>query len=251
MTYGSLPEVRHPDPALQPLIHLGRGRIAMPLVLHTHTSPERNHLVLLNQLTEEKKIYARLVAEKEEVMRAQILRELPEGILGRHCRSQEGRPEVDLLLWSPNERRAAAIELKWFIRPAEIREILAKDEELSKGVEQAREGAAALRNSEPWRRELFGDSSDWQVDSIVVSKNWIGYGHVQAHDVPIITEPHFLAKLTGSGSLGATLDWLAERRYLPVQGVHFELYKTQSEVRGVAVPWYGLKPLIAGGFQPL
>ncbi len=40
------------------------------------------------------------------------------------------------------------VEIKWFIEPAEIREVLARSEELSKGVDQALKITKAFKDAD-------------------------------------------------------------------------------------------------------
>lgn len=252
MTFGALPGLREIDPALQPIVEAGGGRLLLPLAYHAHSSPERNHLVLLNRIENERDIYSRLVQGKESSLFDDLVAALPDGMHAARADPTSTRPEADLIVWSTAERRAFAVELKWFIRPAEIREVVERDEELAKGVKQARNLAEALRSDEAWRQELWGSTSDeWVVEPLVISKNWIGYAHVQADDVPIVTEDHFLAKLRDCGSLSEVSSWLRDRGYLPVRDEDFRVVETETVLLDTRISWYGIDPIHRGEFRPV
>ena len=89
------------------------------------------------------------------------------------------------------------LELKWFIDPAEVREIIEKSEEIEKGISQILKFKQAfVKNNEPMLTKLGIDSS-YKFDGIVVSQNWIGHAHahIQSPEVPVIQANHLIEKL--------------------------------------------------------
>lgn len=132
---------QNPDPALQPLIHLVRDQYAISPTLWLYTAPERNLCVLLNRIPEERDIYSRLVDQKEALMRFELGAAAEKAGFRVVHGKVPGRDElgdVDVALVSDVDRECILLELKWFIAPAEIREIRERREELLKGVSQLR-----------------------------------------------------------------------------------------------------------------
>ena len=82
LTYGNR-GIKNPDPALQPLIPIAKNKYALAPWFWLSSDVERNFTVLMNRLPEEQKIYAQLVNEKENTMRAQIMDDLMENGLKR------------------------------------------------------------------------------------------------------------------------------------------------------------------------
>ena len=64
LTYGNR-GIKHPDPALQPLIKLNSDFYAIVPSIWMCSAAERNLTALLNKLPSEKEIYRKLVSEKE------------------------------------------------------------------------------------------------------------------------------------------------------------------------------------------
>lgn len=75
LTYGARGQ-SNPDPALQPIIPLSPSTVAISPNLAMISSLERNLVVLLNRLPEERYIYTSLSRERETALRSQLLRDL-------------------------------------------------------------------------------------------------------------------------------------------------------------------------------
>jgi hypothetical protein len=85
---------------------------------------------------------------------------------------------------------------------------------------------------------------------VVVSQNWIGQQSVQDEIVPIANIDHFIGKATIADRMSDVVQWLAERQYLPVEGVHFTTVKAKVAVAGYDATWYDIKPLIDQVYDP-
>jgi hypothetical protein len=143
LEYGSS-GIRLPDPALQPLLALETDSYVLSSMLLLGTSPERNLIVLLNQLPAERSVYAALVEQKEALLRDGLVAKLPPSIRAWTGRipNRPDLPDVDLALLDESARVVLLLELKWFIDPAEPREMVQRGEELAKGVKQCKDLAA-------------------------------------------------------------------------------------------------------------
>ena len=250
LSYGN-PDISSPDPALQPLIKLNSEVYAIMPHLWICSAPERNLTVLLNRLPSEKGIYSKLVGEKETLMR----KRLTTCLSTKSFRLVEGRvpnlPDVDLAVIDESEKTCLLLELKWFIYPAEAREIIEKSEEIRKGISQVRQLQNAFAdNHQPLLKKLNIDSN-YRIAGIVVSQNWIGHATAQSYDIPVIQADHLIAKLKDTKGLGSVIEWLKARKYLPEEGKHFKVHRTPATIGKWTLKWYRIEPLIKDGFFPL
>ncbi len=220
LTYGNR-GIKHPDPALQPLIRLNPKYYAIVPNLWICSAAERNLTALLNKLPSEREIYAKLVDEKEDIMRQRFITDLSNKGFRFICGRVADLPDVDLAIVSDSEKVCLLLEFKWFIAPTTARERIEKSEEIKKGISQVLKFKAAFaENYEPLFGKLNIDSS-YQLGGIVVSQNWIGYADVQSPQVPVIRSDHLIAKLRKAESIQTTMEYLKGRKYLPKEGEHY------------------------------
>jgi hypothetical protein len=251
LTYGN--RQVNPDPALQPLIQLSKADCAVSPFLWMSSAPERNLCALLNRIPEERAIYSRLKSEKEGLMQRLIeaaakekgFRTVKGNIPGR-----EDLGDIDLAIISDIEQACLLLELKWFIAPAEVREIIDRREELQKGIVQVRARVTAIREGCPACRSLLGFAPS-TIQGVVVSKNWIGDSSIQKQSWPVIAARHFLAKLNSVEKLACFMDWLAGRHYLPVLGRHFSVATAEARIGKWTTEWYAINSLMDEPFLPL
>lgn len=242
------------DPALQPLISLNDEKYAIAPFLWIHGSAERNFISLMNKIPQEKSIYSRLVHQKEDLMRERIKLNVQNTKLRTWSGRVAGRsdlPDVDLALINDSEKVCILMELKWFLDPAEAKEIIEKTEEIAKGISQLlRLKRAAIEQSPSLFERLSVDQS-YSFEFVLVSANWIGHASVQNPDVPVISEDHFIKKLSATSSLSDVISWLSRRSYLPEEGKHYEVVRTSPRVGKWKMEWYGIRPLVAQTFMPV
>ena len=222
LTYGNS-GVRHPDPALQPLIKLNSKHYAIVPHLWICSAAERNLTALLNKLPSEKRIYAKLVDEKEVLMKKNITTDLPNTDFKLVSGNVSNLGDVDLAIINHAEKACLLLELKWFIAPTTARERIEKSEEIEKGISQVIKLKRAFTdNYSPLLDKLQIDSS-YHFEGVVVSQNWIGYANVQSPKVPVIRADHLIEKLKVTENLQSTMEWLKDREYLPKEGKHFKM----------------------------
>lgn len=239
--------IRAPDPALQPLVRANSTQMILAPQLLLGTSAERNLTALLNMIPAERQIYSNLVQLKEESLRRRMIERIREqSTLTAHWGAVPSRPDlpdVDLVLVDDQARSALVLEIKWFIDPAEVREMLARGEEIAKGIAQLKRLASA-RDMERSLLEPLGVDANCRVGYAVASANWIGQGYLQDVSVPVIQADHLLRRLAGSTALSEVLDWLSTRAYLPQQGRDFLVRPVASQVGRFSLDWYGIQPLV-------
>jgi hypothetical protein len=248
LTYGARGMGR-PDPALQPLVVLRNDTVAIMPQLWLHRSAERNLLTLLNRIPAERSIYLRLVDEKEDLMRNALV----EKAIGLHLRTWHGQvpncsglPDIDLALVDDQRKVCVILELKWFIGPADTREVINKSEEIRKGVKQARSLLTAWALPSAPLHAALKTNSSYSVLCALVSATSIGSIDVQDPAIPIVNLPHLLRQLGRSRELPATVEWLRARRYLPVEGRDYRVVEFLSTVGDWSVRWYGIQAMIDG-----
>lgn len=238
LTFGEV-GIRNPDAAIQPLVDLGNGHYGISPFLMTQTHAERNLCVLLNQVPADRKLYAALVDEKEALLRAETVQSLqPLGLDFKY--GEVGSTDVDLAIIDRVAKVCLCIELKWFIEPAEIREVLMRSDELRKGVGQAKTLASLYALKDARFLALLGIGADYDFQSMVGSVNFIGRPGIQDPEVPIAKLWHVVARLNETGSLGAVVQWLREREYLPVKGRDYEVREVPIQSGRWKSRWYGI-----------
>lgn len=138
------------------------------------------------------------------------------------------------------------LELKWFVEPAEIREIIERTEELAQGVRQAKRIAALFASgNEHLLKERLLIDSDYRFLTAVGSMNWIGHSDVQDPSIPIIKAWHLVEHIKNQKSLIASIEWLTNRQYLPVENREYRVTPWQLDSGGWTATWYGIEPFAA------
>jgi hypothetical protein len=233
---------------------LNGERYAIAPFLWIHGSAERNFISLMNKIPQEKSIYSRLVHQKEDLMRERIKLNVQNTQLRTWSGRFAGRPDlpdVDLALINASEKVCVLLELKWFLDPAEAKEIIEKSEEIAKGISQLLRLKRAVTEQYPPLFERLGIDQSYSFGFVLVSANWIGHASVQNPEVAVIREDHFIKKLSATSNLREVLGWLSRRRYLPEEGTHYEVVRTSPKVGKWKMEWYGIRPLVAQTFMPV
>ena len=213
---------------------------------------ERNFTILLNKIPSEKYIYSQLVSEKEKLMRQRIidnisisdLRYIYGNIFG-----DKSIPDIDLLIISDTEKICLFLELKWFIGPAEVREVIEKSEEIEKGIKQLLIISNAISEDINFVINKIKIDSSYKIFYSVISDNSIGMHHIQNHNVPVIQESHFVNKLNKTMSLTQTSKWLIKKGYLPIEGIHYKSVEIKSSIGEWNIEWHGIEVLVEDFFE--
>ncbi|MYN10890.1 hypothetical protein [Pseudoduganella aquatica] len=240
LTFGQC-EIRDPDIAIQPIINLENGSYAISPLLLMHTNAERNLCVLLNQIPLEKKNYSFLVQEKESELFNRIVKSLANTSFDFRSGKIHGT-DIDIAIIDRSNKVCLCLELKWFIEPAEIREVEMRSDEVAKGIKQ---GLKLMHLFEVQDQKLFttlGVDASFDFQAAVGSENFIGREDIQDKRIPVLRVWHLISHLV-TGDLNSTVDWLRQRKYLPKEGRDFEVRTMPITVGGWRAEWYGLRPL--------
>ena len=245
-TYGSR-GVNFPDPVLQPVIPLLPDRYAIAPSLVLNSSLERNFVVLMNRIPEERAIYNGLSGEREDLSRSRIINAIaPMSI--RHWHGNvpgwSGASEVDLALMDEFNRDCLILELKSFVAPAEVREVWERSKEIAVGIRQVRARQQLALSKPEGLHRVLGIDQTWNIGWAVASESSVGGVYVQAEDVPVVRIPHLIRKMVRNGGLRHIDRWLHMRGHLPAEGRHYEVVDVKPEIGGWSVEWYNLRILI-------
>lgn len=238
LTFGEV-GVRNPDIAIQPIVDLTNGQCAISPFLFINVNAERNLCVLLNQIPSERKIYSKLVDSKEGEVREETINSLS----GMGFDFRWGRisdTDIDLAIIDRQSKVCMCVEIKWFIEPAEIREVISRSEELAKGVVQAKKIAASFQGNDSSIMSLLGLDSDYEFMSVVGSVNFIGHHAIQEKDVPIIKVWHLASQIRKMGGLFPVMAWLKSGAYLPRKDVDYKVREVAISCGEWSSKWYGI-----------
>jgi hypothetical protein len=236
-------QIRTPDIALQPLVDLRNGSYALSPFVWLNSNKERNLCVLMNQIPEQRERYSELSNEKEDTIREEIIELLSVFGYEHRCGEVAGT-NIDLAIIDRANKVCLCLELKWFIEPAEIREIEDRTKDLAKGVAQCKMlNTLFERNDTRMVQTVLSINPSYSFLSAVGSVNWIGFGEVQDPDVPIIKVLHLVEKIKEKGSLSETVRWLKSRDYLPQEERDYSVVPAEISCGRWSTTWYGIKPI--------
>ena len=223
LTYGN-GAISHSELAMCPLIKLNSEYYAIVPHVWICSSAERNFAALLNRLKSERKIYLKLVSsEREDLMRQRFTEGLSDKGYRFICGNVTNLTDIDLAIVNDSEKTCLLLELKWFIAPTVARERIEKSEEIEKGISQVLKLQQAFADNHRPLLDKLNIDSNYRLEGVVVSQNWIGSANVQSPKVPVIRADHLIEKLKVTESLQSTIEWLTDRKYLPKEGQHFRM----------------------------
>lgn len=239
LTFGEM-GIKYPDIAIQPLIDMDNNYYALSPFLWLQSNSERNFCVLLNKIPEEKQKYSELTQLKEALLRQEI-QEYIEPLGYKVVRGNLEDTDLDIAIIDHSSRACLAIELKWFIEPAEAREIFERSLELQKGIRQIQKVNKAFHEGDTKLLEnILSINKDYDFLGIVGPRNWIGHFDVQDEEIPIIKIWHLLELIKENGSLKEIISLLKNRKYLPVHGENYRIEPITVECGNWKCDWYGI-----------
>lgn len=246
MTFGEV-GIRDPDIAIQPLIKLADNKLAISSFLLMSVNAERNLLILLNKITYEKKLYQALSNQKEKLLIDNMISTLSKNKKLRFefiKNKKINNTEIDLAIIDRLNKICLVIELKWFIEPADIREVIERSVEISKGIKQAKTILKLWEDkNESLIKQILNIDSSYLFLPIVGSVTSIGTYSVQDERIPVIKIHHLIEKINMAGKLKPVIRWLEKRLFIPKEGVDFEVLDINFSIGNWNCSWYGTRPL--------
>ena len=239
LTFGEA-GIRNPDIAIQPIVDLRNGELAISTFVFLNVNCERNLCVLLNQINKEKKIYSGLVKDKENKLREEIIERIKvKGYEVRHGELDD--TDVDLAIIDRDAKKCITIELKWFIEPAEIREVIQRSKEVKKGVEQAKKITKLWdENDNRLVNEILSIDKSFDFLAVVAPVTSIGNPSSQDINIPVIKTWHLIDEIMRIDDLGKVMEWLKNRSYLPQKNIDFKIEKVDIKSGDWSSIWYGI-----------
>jgi SEC-C motif len=149
--------------------------------------------------------------------------------------------DVDVAVCDPAERFLFLAQVKWLIPPAEPWEVRRADDDLRKGIEQARVADVFVRgHPQEAARLLFPDFAldigpETRIQSAVISRNHPGSADIAADDVPIIDyalAEDAMNRLPTAPRLEKTVARLIALQAQPRRGRDYEVAEAEIEIAG-------------------
>jgi hypothetical protein len=225
---------RKSDVALAPLVETGPGYVI--------TSPE-----LVSTSRFERNFYANVarthgaeVDRMSHLLAPHMAMELAAEFQARGYRtaqqvpyaSSRGQGDIDLLVWAPDEDTCVALELKWFVAPADYREVLNLAEKTAESLRtQLPKYQCALVEDAPGVfRRAFGIESAvrprrWSVG--LAARNYAGHASLRQQSFWFVPEAALMRVLKAADTLGGLIDQLEQFSWLPRLGKDYEVHTTE------------------------
>lgn len=218
--------VDFPDPALQPLIKLSKGQIALPCLHIISSHLERNLLTL--QARQNPRLFDSQSKLFEIKMTEDLLSKIkyrwPVNKTNAHITLANTTEELDLILVDTASKSIFIGELRWILPPGDPREVQNKKKACNEKVNQ-------LQRKINWAKENLNEllkkafeidhEPTWEVYGAVIIE---GFGGARSTDdnIPVIVK--YIAEL---GLLNAVTirhfgQWSRSLAWIPQEGVHYE-----------------------------
>ncbi|UZE28981.1 hypothetical protein [Pseudomonas asplenii] len=239
LTYGNHVDV--PDPALQPLIKVAHGKLAIPCV-HVITSHLERNLLSLQARQEPKKFDAQSGLFEHEMV-ADILRKTrkrwPVHRANIKVALGSDIEELDLVLVDQESKSVFIGELRWMLPPGDPREVQNRKKVCGDKVRQLRRKYSLVKlHLRELLEKIFTILSDdsWQVYGAVIIE---GFGGAKSMDVDLPVLIKYIAEegLERSESLRQFGAWSASLEWLPREGVHFDKDHARIETSEEAIEY--------------
>ncbi len=242
--------IQTPDPALQPIIAVGSGQIAIPCLLFLSSNYERSLLILQARI--DPASFNTLSELFEEKMVSNLLRDItPRWPLTKAnvtIRVSGEFEEIDLLVADKSSRTLLVCELRWMLQPGDPREVQNRKKACWQKTDQLERKVRWLRaRVTAALQELEIDTSDaanWHVEGVVVIET---FGGVLSRkpEFPIMTTQIFTQGMLGATSLRNLVSWSHSLCWLPQDHVHFRVVSQSTPLTTIG------KNLITHGIEKL
>ena len=225
--------------------------IISPNLLLT-SSPERNLCALLNRIPHFNSIYSSLTNEKETLMRNSIINHFNGKLFGfwwGKIGEDKSLPDVDLVFINKTEKACLITELKWFISPAEAREVIQRSEEIVKGIKQIRLLQDYFRQNPKQCFDKLNIDSSYKLYWAVISANSIGIVDAQDRAVPVISQKHVIELLDVYNSIKFVGELLRKRKHMPIEDEHYSVISSIISLDNWDLEWHSIKPKNTSRFR--
>lgn len=238
---------RLPDIALTPFLPIGKGLLAASPWMLLSSAMERNFCAFAAR--QHKDLYDATDSCLAPAMGEQVAAEFAQaGFKTTHpvsFRSGEKARDMDLLVWSPEERYVLAVELKWIIGAADFMEVLNRGEDRCKKSmeEQLPAYSAALSTDAAGitQRAFNLDRApvidDWSCGLLI--RGFVGTPRLQSEDFCFLPEELVVGRLRAGCSMRELCEWAKARPYVPVENRDFRMCPIEvTSPSGIAVRFW-------------
>lgn len=242
--------VQAPDPALQPIVALGEGRIAIPCLLFLSSNYERNLLTLQARI--DPPSFDKLSGLFEKNMVSGLLplakKRWPSTKENVTIRDGKEFEEIDLLIPDPESKTLLVCELRWMLQPGDPREVHNRKKVCREKVTQLERKIKWLNARKPIALQTLGlnteDAAEWHYAGIVSIDAFGGVLSPNA-ELPLLPNTIFKQGLEKAYSLKEFVLWSKSLRWLPKEDEHFRVVTQTTKL-----PGFG-KPLVTLGIEKL
>lgn len=239
LTFGNHVDV--PDPALQPLIKLRRGKLALPCI-HIITSHLERNLLSLQARQEPKQFDAQSelfeIKMVEDIL-AEVSSKWPVHKANIKVALGGVTEELDLVMVDQESKSVFIGELRWMLPPGDPREVQNRKKVCGEKVIQLRRKYNAVKKHlSDLLQHVFAIQSDesWEVSGAVIIE---GFGGARSadNDLPVLIKYIAEAGLKGAESLRQFGVWSTSLEWLPQEGVHFDKDHDRIETSEEAIEY--------------
>jgi hypothetical protein len=229
-------ETKNPDPALQPFVPVGPGRIALPGIFIVSSRHRRNLLSLQTRVA--KGAFDSASGVFEQLMTKDIIERIGSLVV---CRpdvwvpSSSDAEQVDLLLADPINNFILVCELRWMLMPGDPREVHQRIGDFGKKVAQAERKLSTARGAIPEVQAILGLDAqrDWKLGAIVIVDGMAGIPSPKPNFIPIVAKEIFIKVLTLTKDLNRAHAVFCSPLWLPHEGSDYQGTYEDAEVCGV------------------
>lgn len=242
--------VQAPDPALQPIVPLGEGRIAVPCLLFLSSNFERNLLSLQSRV--DPSTFNDLSGQFEQDMVSELLplavRRWSSAQANVTIRDGKEFEEIDLLIPEPESKTLLACELRWMLQPGDPREVQNRKKVCWEKISQLERKVNWLSGRKSIALQSLGlnveDAHEWKCAGVVSIDAFGGVLSSNA-ELPLLPNSVFKQGLEKALSLREFVLWSQSLCWLPKEDEHFRVVTQTTKLPGFD------KPLVTLGIEKL
>lgn len=218
-----------------PFIPINATILAVVPSLLMISNPERNITCLLNQVNQ--KTYSRLSSNKEKIMLEEFKSRIKKF---SHIFVETSRPlpnplpDMDVVIYDSNSKVLFIAELKWLISSDSIKEVCARDEDIRKGIGQARSIKEYADNNmcDVLNRAYGKQYEVEEVYTCVVTRNNIGTSELE-NDICVVDEELLFDILDKTNAdLYYVTEFIEKRDFLPKVSRDYKILHKEVEYGG-------------------
>jgi hypothetical protein len=223
-----------PDPALQPLVPIGAGRLAILGSTILSSNWSRNMLSLHARVSRATFDASSAVFEKEmiEKIRA-LIGDRHQCLSAIHIPTKYGPEEIDILLIDKANHSIMIVELRWMLQPGDVREVINRAKAVGEKVTQAARKVERARISLPMILARLGlTSGAWTVNGIVVIDGFGGRPSSIPKKIPVVPQSVFIKAISSSRDLEHLHAVFCTPIWLPRDGADFVFEHVDTDLNG-------------------